>query len=560
MIPLSLEYNGVKKTFAAWGYGPPVMRLLSQGVSTVTVPKVGDDPTNAADIPYMGLVKIYGTLAGMNGGLETIIFQGRRTDYAGIAGPDARSTTMVISDGWWDLKNITFQHYWSTRAPGGGANANAYFARLMLFQDISAGPASPYSFLSATAQIQEIVNFAQTSCGGNLQIGTVDPAWNLPPYAVKAISCAEALLVCLKFVPDAVTFFDYTFNPPKLHIRQRPNCAAITLPFDGVDAHGRNHKSSRIKPLPELQAGQVVLQYMKVNNVNGTNYVYFDDDVYPPGSTGLAIGALVVPIDLRGGSRTDLTAKITSATIDPTTTAFWVGKKPDLGDVKITNLALVNTNINDGSTDCITVLDDAGNPVTISDYGYELTDGSVTPWMKLGGGGAVTTKKVTITAVLKYKEKRNTTANTVAGQPWLDLPKHPVSVRVTLTNSPSTTQTYSALAHFDPGEDEPSGLAHTIYNTLSTLQWEGEHEIVEGDIYSIVTPGMVLNLSGGAAAWAAMNAVITAVEIDFFHGRTTVSFGPEKHLSPAELFEKIMMWRYRFVYDNPNLRNTGEVS
>jgi hypothetical protein len=90
------------------------------------------------------------------------------------------------------------------------------------------------------------------------------------------------------------------------------------------------------------------------------------------------------------------------------------------------------------------------------------------------------------------------------------------------------------------------------------FQWEGEHEIVEDTIYSITTPANTLNLSGGDADWEAMNAVIYAVDIDFFQGRTSIQFGPFKHLQAAEYFEMVMAFRYRQVFDNPSLRNNGQ--
>jgi hypothetical protein len=79
----------------------------------------------------------------------------------------------------------------------------------------------------------------------------------------------------------------------------------------------------------------------------------------------------------------------------------------------------------------------------------------------------------------------------------------------------------------------------------------------------------VLNLTGtsltnqlpGATfntAWATMQAQIVDVEIDFFHGKTVLHFGPHAHLSASEMFDLLMMWRWRIVWPgNFNLRASG---
>jgi hypothetical protein len=52
--------------------------------------------------------------------------------------------------------------------------------------------------------------------------------------------------------------------------------------------------------------------------------------------------------------------------------------------------------------------------------------------------------------------------------------------------------------------------------------------------------------------------MIQEVEIDWFRARTAVSIGPARHLAPGELQELLSLFRYRTVYDNPNLRVSAE--
>ncbi|MDB6109991.1 MAG: hypothetical protein JWR69_1741 [Pedosphaera sp.] len=554
MNSLSLTYNGEERFFEDWGIADPRLRLLSRGASSLILPMPGSDPTADGEIPDQGLVVVrmnrtFKTGTGWDVG--TIIFQGRRTDLSASARPEADYVTMVISDPWYDLEQIIFQHVWKGWDTVSQSLVDFYFCRLNLFQDISAGPGSPWTYLSVANQIAQIITYARL-CGANLQLGTVDPIWNVPIQTATAISCAEAIRICIDLVANSVTWFDYSTVPPTLHIRQRPNCTAITLPYAGGDSFGRDHQTTDVKPLPQLQASEVVLQYEKVSRVNGADNTLFFIDAHPPGSQGRVKGAIVAPINLRGGTQNSTEAKITSVACLCATVGFWTGKLPDLARPEISGLAMVDATINGDAgahPNGVTITDDNGNPVSLATYPYEFKDGQIAPWMKLGSGPAVTVIPVTIKATVSYDEKK-------PGSAVVDhsVPAHNISTQTKLTNSPPAT--YSTSLYYDAGDPVPLGLAHNIFDSLATLQYAGQHTIVEENIHEIISPGRVLNLAGGKAAWATMNAVITDVEIDFTNGTTVVSFGPEKHLAPAELIERLIFWRRRNS-DDPNRRNSG---
>ncbi|MDB6016040.1 MAG: hypothetical protein JWR19_529, partial [Pedosphaera sp.] len=476
MTPITLEYAGTERLAADWGFGECEFHPVSKGVSTFTVRVPGGDPAAAAPIPFEAqiIIRVDRVFAAgaFSGG--TILFKGRRTDNEGNADPQGRATQMVFSDVWYDLAHIVFQHYWSVRPVGSVANVNKYSSRIFLFQDISAGPATNWSYLTTDAQITEIINYAHTLCGAAVQIGTIDPVWNVPMYSVKAITCAEALLICLRTLPDCSTFMDYTTTPPTIHFRQRANKTAITLPYAGSDAHSRYHKSSRIKERPDLQVPQVVIQYQKSAAFDDLTYLDFPTDVWPGGATGNALRAMVIPIDIRGSILNTARGYITSAAFDPTTTAFWKSQKSELDRPEITGLAVVDTAVNDVThPDGITIKDAAGATVSLATYPYLFQDGGVAGWMTLGGGGgAVVVKEVIISAKLKYTERRN---EDPASKKFSTVTAHAHSARVKLTNSPPGTQYYSTIAHADPGGAIITGLAHNIYNSLATLRYEGSH-------------------------------------------------------------------------------------
>ena len=90
------------------------------------------------------------------------------------------------------------------------------------------------------------------------------------------------------------------------------------------------------------------------------------------------------------------------------------------------------------------------------------------------------------------------------------------------------------------------------------------------DFTTVVKPGKhALNLSGGAAAWQTMNAMVQEVTIEFINspatgitsGKTTVKCGPVAHLEPGQLVQLTNAFGNRdFTKINPNERISGLVN
>ena len=581
MNSITLTYGSTTQSLDAWGFTYCTLHLKSRAAAVLILDRGGEQPEAAPIIPYGGQI----TLAVAMGDGSTYYWKGKRRDFNGQAHPDAPRTSMQFEDVWGALERTTFQHFWKMN--GGSGVTDVYFSRLNLFQDISAGPGVAWTYLDAHDQIVQIIDFAQTNCSLPVQCGTVDPVWNMPVFAVKAISCAYALQLVMKPMPDMVTAMDYSTTPPTIHFRQRQNCTPITLPYGGSDANHRHHKQTQIKPRPDLQVPAVVIQYQITGTVDGAEYNDTSVDAFPATATGLEENALVFPVDLRGPSRTNVKGTLVTEAVDPATVAFWKEHKPDLNDANIVFYAthpIVDTTINTGSADGIEILDSSGAYVELSDYPNKLISGQPAQWMISPDGvtpvEAVEAVEVTIRATLRYVKNNPSTA----GSTLHNVSRHVVEARIRLCDAPLGTTNYSVTGSSDSGDPIPFGLAYFIWCSINNVapvfvdgvvtppgvtpaitspdnfQWEGEHEIVENTIYSIVTPANVLNLSGGNADWESMDAVIYGVDIDFFQGRTTINFGPFKHLQAAEYFEMVMAFRYRQVFDNPNLRNTGQAS
>src|SRR5580704_3879813 len=175
MTSLMLTYGSTTQSIQAWGFSSPRFYPRSRGIGVFTVDLAGADPAAAPTIPFGAPVSISGTFAGMNGGSPVVIFQGTRRQWSGRAHPEARSTTLVFCDAVWDLQNTPFQHYWQYENPGASSLTTQYFSRINLFQNISAGPLTPWTYFTVKQQLQEILTYAAGNCGIAIAAGTIDP-------------------------------------------------------------------------------------------------------------------------------------------------------------------------------------------------------------------------------------------------------------------------------------------------------------------------------------------------------------------------------------------------
>jgi hypothetical protein len=404
----------------------------------------------------------------------------------------------------------------------------------------------------------------------NLQVGTIDPALYVPFYPVRSVRCADAIRHCLRPHPDCVTEIDYTTTPPTFNVRKRSNLTALTLPYAGSSTSGgvtRTHLTSEIMPRPDLAPSRVGIYIKESSVIAGQTVVSVGSDIYPAVSSGLR--SFDVSLDITGPKTTQVSARITSTAFDPTNLSWWELKVPAFGQPETVpgTLALLNTAINDGSKNCITVVDETGANVDLTTYTYVLEDhGTAHAWMQLSGGGPVLVTKAIVTGHFTYQRRKN--LGTAASPVWVNIRTpndHPHPVRVKLTNSPSAVYTLNQLV--STGEVYPTGLAAAVYNSLTTLQYEFNHTILEQPFNTIIKPGRhALNVSGGASAWSAMNAMVQEVVIAFINSpatgitsaKTQVRCGPVEHLEPGQLVQLFNLFQNRDLGRiNPNERTSG---
>lgn len=381
--------------------------------------------------------------------------------------------------------------------------------------------------------------------------------------ATNNMTCLAALQRTLEVVGgpgNCATWFDYSVNPPMLKIFTRDKLPGVVLPFLGkLD---ETHIQSRDDLLPAA----VDLMFHVETTFGGNTYLQLQRDVCgvvngvltegigAPGSlTTLNGGAISTPtqnalialgegaqtiassIDIDGGSSssTSTSQALTCVALDlgdphtdATAFACWLALRPEFKDIQLVagvpTLSLIS-----GS---LSVVDPVTNdPVDISGYSYVVLKGGVAAWM-MDGALAGTEAKVRINASFKW-----TKADGSGGAA-----NHPVVIDAVLTNLPSDTYTATTFTTFSNGETPPFGLAGYLFNLYSVLQFEGSYRFTEQDCSFSYLPGSGnVNISGGLAEWAAMNAYVSAVEYDLDAGSTEITFGPAHHLSAQELVDNI---------------------
>lgn len=531
-------------------------------------------PFKSRCIVYANRMSTSGAPSSFSGG--TILFQGRRTDNSGSANGSRVSTSVTLSDAWWDLQHITYTIPWQY-VSGGTISAPTYstfnWPDIVLFQaapGTTYNPAAVNGTITTWQQLQAIIAFAAGYATGNdavqLQLagsgvltGTVWSAGSgaeFSPlycnwYPMRSSKCGEAINVCLRPHPGVFTEIDHTTTPPTLHFRNRAHMTAVTLPYKSTDANGIIHVATDIEPLNHLVPDNVRLFYKINGTFNGQPVVAYSEDSYPDGNNHLL--SVDYSIDITGAATSQTVYNFTSFAFDPTSLALWRQKvnslKPVAAGGQIPNdgspgaLTMLDTTINGGGhPDGLQVVDETGAAINLGTYQY-YTDKDVYAWMTLGGGGAVGVVGANVVGMFSYTKNTGGSLNLTP-----KVGRHSHSMRLKLTNAPSGQ--YVLRQTVSVGETIPANLAQAIYTELSVLQWKLRHEIIQAAPDSASMPVLIkpgkhkINLSGGDTAWASFEAVVETAAIKFFRtgdnrlvAQHSISCGPVNHLEPGYLIQ-----------------------
>lgn len=505
-------------TFAELGLGNLSRRLVNQAEDEVTF----DAPGTAYDADP--LFDYGDTITIAKDG--TRWFVGRIISNPRQATVQEERISYRVVGPWWYLTKIVYQQdwlMWDEEEEGVLAQKKS---RVIIGQN-AAGER-----ITSGEQIADVLEYAR-SRGAPFMVGVIDPAVQVPWSEECDLKCSEVIVRLLQYSPDCVCSWNYATPKPQFLCRSRANMAAASAAVVGSTC-----AACIVTPRYDLQIPGVVINYEQTHEADGVAYESVTQDT---AGEVEEIETLASTIELAGSRLSRLSQKTLTEEFpaDLKDLAWWQEQIPALNDLD--GLEVVS----------------ATRSLEAQDYPRILVEGTIQPWMQSATDpdnpdAGVVAKNDDLTLVISCYES-DAVGNSKQGTKSF-------TVTVRATNAEKGEHTYHQLESFVSGEPVPVGLAAAIYDAWSELQYDGHLVFDEGEVVGTIVPGKVLNLTGGHAEWASMRAVVQQTLEDVDNGLTTVTFGPAKHLSPADLVSLLRAIRTRKISAGWALRSTGESS
>jgi hypothetical protein len=563
----TFECAGAEKSLAAWGFAldGSTSEFKNQSVDVLRLVIPGADIEDAEIFPFEAKVifrtqrdSADGSANSFSGG--TVEFSGKRIGEAiQITGKNG-GVAYEFHGPWYDLEHTTYQQpigSWQT-----GALTFPYQSELLLFSRIDP-VTGEQTFISNGDQIRDVLQFVLDEFDDEedmpFQIGDIDPDQIMPPLPCKPMNCSDVIIKCLEQAPDCIVAFDYTFTPPKCHVKSIYNLTPRTQAI----ANGIDHKSLHIVPRPDLRPRAVIVIFKIRRTIDGVNYISQAKQKQGPNGNNSdddpdrGLRVIVDWIDMQGPITTTVAQSIVCTAVDANAgtqaarRAWWALHDKQFADLR---LRMQDSAFAATTFPAPAVVDaETGATVSLTDYPRELVDGSIQPSMGFN------VKRVKISVLLTYAVYKNVGASETDHSdtpPIHRYTKKEHHIEITVTNG--TTGTYGSTST-TPGEDIPVGIAQSVWTSLNRLQYEGEDVRVQAAIDGGVSMLNTLNLSGGRAEWAAMNAQIQSIRKHYGSGETEVSIGPARHLNANQLMDIFRAWRARLITSGFSLRQSGNI-
>ncbi len=554
----TLVYSGMEKALGDWGLCADFgVELVNKGRDSVTMRSTEGFDAGAPQFAWGAAVTIWRDRAAVTGGGftgGTTFFQGYVGDTKRLNVQGRQNIQYSLYGPWWLLERLEFMqgrsvfNGWATPgSPGSGATL-----KTVNTTEVYLGEKADETWQTNGQQIVEILNWVNecynptkrgaTSGRDNtrdvIQIGTIDPAVNIPKTRASGIFCAEGLVNVLRWSPDVVCWFDYTSSPPTFNARAQGNLAAVA-----ATVTAEQEQQVELAPRYERQLAGVVIEYKQTNVFDGFAWPQYYYDIYPAGITDYTPNCSRHFVELDGAqiTKTDVAVQVIPVALAVSATAsdrlsWWLAADDTLGDPNIDPASI--------AVEVATVTDSTGNQVDLTAYPNTLVKGQLSSWM------GVQWTDVTVTANVSFSRY----ADSAHKQPNATVQQRQVSQRVTLTNA--TSRTYRTTTFYDPGESVPTGVAQAVYNSLSTLQYSGAVTFAASQVRSGIGVGNTLTLVGPTNTYS--NLLVQSVRAVPHLGWLTVSYGPSARLDAPELIELARCSRWRTIYNMPSGRSTGQ--
>jgi hypothetical protein len=534
MTTWTLTYNGVEKSPADWGVDTASVSYVNQASDSLDL--VFNGLPFDADLPFafdqFVTLKRYD-----NSGHGTTVFIGRVAACPRYGEPTRESITVSILGPWQELEETYFNQLWNSN----GGTGTVQISAIIMGQDITGARQD------CAACVTEIMNYAHTTCGLNVQLGTNMNPISIPFDEVRVQTIAALLRRYLAYQPSALTYFNYTTTPPTLNVVDRSVGTPLAYALRSVNPASPLSIISPITARPDLVIGGVSITYIISESINGSSGWTPSIDTYPPNANPASRRVLCGEFDLDGGS-TNATQqtqyiKTTPLPSDYSDLTFWKRHINWMNDAAYGNVTVDNSTVQ--------TTFDWGDGSTTQFYSNELIGGTFQEWMEHETSPALhtVTGKVRASCTYTYTQPKTNAQETKTCT---------VEASVISTNAATGTYQSQPTITTNPGQSPPVGLAQAFYDSMSTLQYDGVVKLVEAEaMTTLIRPGMVLNIIGGRAEWETMNAQIQQVKIDIATGTTSITIGVAKHLGKDTLLKIMQPIRIQIQPANDQSRVTG---
>lgn len=372
--------------------------------------------------------------------------------------------------------------------------------------------------------------------------GYTDTDLQVPRYPIRDQTVAECLRMVAAWTQDAAVQTDYTASPPIVSIMRAGMSPSVlvTLPADNATA-------LQLKPRYDLQIPGVIIYYSKSYTFDGVTGRRFYSDKYPPTISDFHPNARVHTVDLLGQTVNTLSALVTSEVIDAanadtaTQKAWWKKFVPWLADTKVSNSSIVIEDVLCYDRDGVLL-----NTAAALAYTPNKTDSQIAAWMD------EVAQYLTFTANITYTVQGLKADGTLGA----NVPNHTQKKRLAIVKllatsaGPGVDIPYTTVAHNDPGEPVPNGLAQALYESHATLQHEGTVSLVGADVRGDMGLGTLLDVTTPGGSYTGM--LVQSVAGELTRGLTEVTVGPPGHLGFADIIELYRVNRYRTVFNLPS--------
>lgn len=395
--------------------------------------------------------------------------------------------SVLIKNPFYELERVIYQQ--STAYYNGGIISMRNRSRVTLGGDGNAG--------SIQKQIKNIIKYASEH-GVNVAEGTIDISGDMLVDEATDITCAEAIVKTMRWCPCSCAYFDYSSEgAPLLNVRPRS-----ALENTSVCAEDGNVKSFSANRRDDLRVDSVLINYERENAVDGNVYLEVLEDKYPADAEAGGKNSIVMCVELGGSKSVSQTHSIKTQSVNVSSAAWWKKHVNFLN--RIGSFTIVSASRSGG-------------------FNNELTDGSIPK------GLGYSAKQSTATGTFEY-------TNPATGG------REQKTISVRLKTTTALTGDYRIWKQTEVAETKPEGLAKSIYEAASVVQYEGELELFDAKAEDYF--GKTVSVKN--AQQTVLDSIPPYFAEENLAKRTLrLKFGPVKHLYPDDIVELFRINRSR---------------